>query len=461
MTTQSAFEFKGASYVSFQLEGLRLTERRQAGIVLRHADGGFSILHTSDPPHFRRNVAALFVDSAGFGAGINFIHPATVLPTLVQRLTASQLLVGLVMTAWSGMWFLPQLGAGGWLSDKPRKKPYLVGWAAAGRPALAALALMLALATHLPAWALVLALLAAIIIFRGTDAVAAVAWFDVMSGAVPPSRRGRVLGKAQMFSALLGLGAATFVRWALGPQGPAFPYNYAMLFGLATVGMGVSWAALTALVELPGQVDDSRWNVLAHARNVLIHDRRFRHVTVARLLSGLAGLAWPFYVLHATRVLHLPDSVIGLFIAIQATTGAIASAVLGWVSERYGSVRVIWISSVAACVPPLLAMLLHLILPAPAVCAIVYLILYSFLSIVDYSFLLGYLNYVLEIAPPAQRPAYMGLTNTLGGLLVILPTLGGWLLANTSYPVLFGVTLLGVLGGLVVAAGLPLRYEPT
>jgi hypothetical protein len=55
------------------------------------------------------------------------------------------------------------------------------------------------------------------------------------------------------------------------------------------------------------------------------------------------------------------------------------------------------------------------------------------------------MNYVLEIAPPGQRPTYTGLTNTLTGLLLPVPILGGWLLQSTSYPVLFAVSAVGPL----------------
>ena len=40
-------------------------------------------------------------------------------------------------------------------------------------------------------------------------------------------------------------------RWAL--SGPAFPYNYALLMGLAAVFVMISWAALSFYVEPRGE----------------------------------------------------------------------------------------------------------------------------------------------------------------------------------------------------------------
>jgi len=63
----------------------------------------------------------------------------------------------------------------------------------------------------------------------------------------------------------------------------------------------------------------------------------------------------------------------------------------------------------------------------------------------------GFINLVLELAPPEERPTYIALTNTLCGVLLVVPFLGGWLLQATSYPVLFAATVGGVVLGLVLS----------
>ena len=62
----------------------------------------------------------------------------------------------------------------------------------------------------------------------------------------------------------------------------------------------------------------------------------------------------------------------------------------------------------------------------------------------------GFINFVLELAPPEERATYIALTNTLCGVLLVAPFLGGWLLQATSYPVLFAVTAVGIALGLVL-----------
>jgi hypothetical protein len=71
--------------------------------------------------------------------------------------------------------------------------------------------------------------------------------------------------------------------------------------------------------------------------------------------------------------------------------------------------------------------------------------------------MLGFYNYLLEIAPDDVRPSYIGLGNTVMGVLTLAPTLGGWLLEATSYTVLFATATGLVTLGFLIA----LRVRPS
>ena len=415
--------------------------------------------------HLRRNIAAFMADFGGFGGGFALIHPTTVLPVLARQLTSSAPLVGLLTTIWAGSWLLPQLPAGRWLSGQPRKKPTLVVATAMGRPILLAVSALLILARPTDSTTILIGLFLGVVIFRATDAVASVSWFDIFGKAIPINRRGRVISTGQILGGLLALGAAATVRWALSSSGPQFPHNFALLFALAFGGMVVSWIGLITLIEPPEPVENrasQQMNALAHARHVVQHDRAFRLATAVRLLTGSASMALPFYVVHATRELGLPNSFVGLVVAAQNIIAIVASFGLGMISERMGSARVIHISALASTITPLLALLLHALDALGSHVTLIglgYLLAFAAISIVDNSFLLGHLNYVIEIAPSGERPAYVGLTNTISGVLVVLPLAGGALLQVTSYPVLFGMAATGAALGVLLSTRLPAPRE--
>jgi hypothetical protein len=83
-----------------------------------------------------------------------------------------------------------------------------------------------------------------------------------------------------------------------------------------------------------------------------------------------------------------------------------------------------------------------------------YPLIYFLIGATNSSWMLGALNYVLEIAPKERTPVYVGLYNTLAGVLVPASFLGGVILQVTSYPVLFGVTVAGIAAGLWLSLGL-------
>ena len=68
----------------------------------------------------------------------------------------------------------------------------------------------------------------------------------------------------------------------------------------------------------------------------------------------------------------------------------------------------------------------------------------------------GFINYVLEIAPPAIRPMYIGFSNRLNALTLAMPLLGGWLLgASSSYTALYLCAAAGPILGLALSLRLP------
>jgi len=408
---------------------------------------------------YRRNFICFVLDYVFFGVSLAFVSQTTVLPSFISQLTDSAPLIGLASTVQTGAWLLPQLMAASYLADKARKKPYLLLFAALGRPVFWLLAGVLFLAGERAPMLILGLFFVSLAIFLGTDAVASVAWFDMLSTAIPPTRRGRLIGTGQVLSGLLTVGAGAVVNAVLGPQGPPFPHNYALLFFLAGLSLFASWLAMSFLHEPVGPIQGQRlpWNTfLPKLLAVLRENRIFSLVTVVRLLAGLSGLAMPFYVVYATEELHLGAEAIGFFISSQVVGSILAGFVWGYLNEHSGSKIVVQCSTILGLASPLLALLIqpigHL---AGASTIYVYSLIFLIIGALNSSFMPGFMNFILELAPPEERPTYIALTNTLCGLLLVVPFLGGWLLQATSYPVLFAATV----GGVTLALILTFRLE--
>jgi MFS family permease len=416
-------------------------------------------------PHYRRNFAALLGDYVFFGLGITFAGLTTVLPNFIGQLTDSKILIGLLATLGSGAFMLPQLVFANMVTNKPRKKPYFNIGAGFSRPLylLYGIALWLGLARS-PLLALVLIFAVQITFWIG-DSLATVAWFDVLTKATPLERRGRLLGSAQITGAVLAVGAGVIIAALLSESGPPFPYNYAALFILASVFLLMalsSWSFVVEPIEPVEATERTRWrDYLPHLVETLSQDHLFRRLIIVRLLAGFDTLAIGFYILFATGPLGLPPETVGVFTAAQTIGGVVASLALGAINERLGTHRVIQVATALALTAPLVALgVLWLPIRGVVLITTVYAWVFLMLGAVASSTMLGFFNYVMELAPATQRPTYIGLFNTIGGALVVLPTIGGWLLQATSYGVLFALTAVTLAIALGASWTLPALRRP-
>lgn len=414
---------------------------------------------TSLPKDLRWNTVAFLVDYVCFGVAFTLISISSVLPAFVDELTDSAPLIGLVSTVFSGAWLLPQLIAARLINDKPRKKPYLL-IAINGRVALWIIALALCLGLSRRPTAMLTLFFVCLGLFAITDGFASVAWFDILARAIPLKQRGRMIGVGQFISGLLGIGIGRLVALIL--QNRPFPFNYTLLFFLAGLVLIPSAVALVLLREPRPRprpddaVSPSSWRDLWH---VLSGDPAFQRLIASRLMVGMVSIAASFYVVHASTRLHLPTAVIGQFIGAQTLAGVVSSPLLSWISERWGPHYVTRFAAFIALVGPLFAWTTEQVhLPAMYRA---YPLVYAALGFLNNAWLVGFGNYLLEIAPEHVRPAYIGLGNTLAGILTVAPILGGWLLEATSYAVLFGLATVLVGIGFGLTLTLPPPASPT
>lgn len=411
---------------------------------------------TEQYPHYRRNFACLVGDWVGFVTGMALASYTSVIPSFVNQLTDSPPLIGLAAAIPNGAWLLPQLLAANYVGNRQKKKPWVITMGLIGRPTYFLLTLFVFVAGDKYPWLLLGVFFAAELVFSVADGLATVAWFDILSNVIPPQRRGRFYSTAQVTTALLSLVAGAAVGRVLGPGGPSFPYNYGLLFLACGALMMLSLGSFAPIKEPVREVQRDRepWRAyLPRLAYLFRQDRQFRVITVVRLLAALGGLALPFYVVHATDVLDIRAESIGLFVSAQVIGGLIASLAMGYLNERSGSRIVTQLTVLLGLAIPLAALAFHFRLVQGPIAPYVYGLVFLLVGASYSGYTQGFMNLVLEIAPPEDRTAYVGLYNTLGGMVIIvMPLLGGWLLQATSYPVLFSVAAVG----LVTALGLSL-----
>jgi len=408
-------------------------------------------------PKHKQNLIAFGIDYIAFGLALGAMNLNTVLPAFAAELGASTRMIGILLTVLYLAWGLPQVIAANITARLEKKKPFLLKVVLLSRPVTLAVPIVIFLTHGTPVWLNLLVVLLAFATFFLTDAFAAVPWFDMLARAFHEDTRGRVMSVWQIITAFSMLGISALIGFILGDSGPGFPENYAYLFLTASCLLIISSIGMLAIHEVTDQKGEPETTYIPwkdygqHVLRLWKEDERLRQIVIARVLFSLSGMAFPFYVLYATDALQFSGQVIGLFVLATTVGGSISSFLLGRVADKYGAQRTIQIGSVLMVSMPILAILFTLLNGNIGGVRYVYVWIYVCMGMGDALVMIGHYNYVFDIATPGHRPIYVGTYGALISIGVLGPVFAGWLVSVTSYRVLFIVSLVAGLVGLIPA----------
>jgi hypothetical protein len=389
------------------------------------------------PEHIRFNFAMGLMHGILFEAGLAFSSPTAVLPVFLNQFTGSLALIGLFSAVVKAGGVLPQLIVAHRLQGSARSKRVLVPAIWIRAASWGVLGLFTWLCSDCGTATLLGALLLLLVVFSTAGGVANVPFTELWGRALPVRLRGRFWGHRQLWGGLLAIASGYAVRAVLSAE-IAFPKNYALLFAFSFLLLSFSYVALSSVREPAGDGERSRdrfGRFLFNTISLVRRDRGFTWLIIAQLSTMFFGFAVPFYVLYGTERLGMPTEQVGILVAAQMV-GAIGSNLLwGPLSDRLGNRSVIRLTAAAAILIPALALVgqhggWKLLIP-------VFVFIGSAISGGN----IGFINYVLEIAPPSLRPSYIAVSGTLNGFLALLPVVGGWVVDVGSYRLAFWIAL--------------------
>lgn len=413
-------------------------------------------------PHTTWNFVVILTDASFWAFGLAFVDPVAVLPVLLVELSGSEVVVGLMGALQRAGWLIPQLLAASFVLHRPRKKPFVFYPCLATRLPFLAAAIVLNLdyaATH--RMVALLVVMGAYGAFFFGEGLVGPPWHDICARTVPPRLRGRFFGGMQFFGGLFAIAAAVIVRRVLADDSLPFPRDYGRLFMYLFIAMMISNAFLALIREPHGPAmaeAQSLSRIIRSIPSTLRARVRLRRAVIGQLLCHTAGMAVPFYAVYAHTQLHLPKGSGGIFVG-AATVGAVgASVVWAFLNDRFGSTVVIRWTSTLVIATPVTALLVPPVARALAAeewLTYMYAIVFVLNGALWGGMWLGFTNYVLEIAPAAIRPLYLGLQATLLSPAILMPLLGGWLLAVISFESLFAIVAVVGVGAVVYVRRLP------
>lgn len=379
--------------------------------------------------------------------------PSLVLTYFTSLLTSSKFLVGLVAPIRIGGWFLPQLLVSGFIQRQERK---LRVYAQLGVPRALSWGLMVVVLWFVHDPTVLLGIFFVfLVVYSLTEGLAGLSFMDVVGKVIPLHRRGAFFGARRLLGGLLALAASAVVGWALSERaGLAFPHNFALLFGLSFVCISLALYAFARIDEPVEPVTHERVSVSAQIRRASGLPRQnptYGRFLSARVLMVIADMTIPFYVVFAKESLGAPPGLVGVYLATTTFLSLLANLWAARASDRGGNRQLLLVACLVGLTSPALALWFDW-WRGPA---LLFAVVFALNGVYNTAAWVAHTNFLLEIAPPGDRPIYVGTANTLVGMAILASSGGGALVDWLGFSALFGLALVALL----VATGITLSIR--
>ncbi|HET6689987.1 MAG TPA: MFS transporter [Miltoncostaeaceae bacterium] len=392
---------------------------------------------TDSPRNFALNAA----NGTASKAAEQLASPGVVLPLLLATVGAPLGLAGALEPVRRGASLLPGLVVSGRMRAFARRKGFWVASAVLQAAALVVIASAAAALSGAAAGVVVIVMLAVFSLAAGAGSVA---FGDVLGTTIPTRRRGRLLGVRAAAGGVVTVAVGGALAATLGAR-PARGTFVALL--LVAAGLWIIGAWLFALIREPAGAVAGGRTPLAEARagaRLLREVPGFRRFLIARGLLAATEVAVPFYVL-AAREAGVDASGLGAFLAASGLAAVASSPVWGRVTDRASDREVM---TAAGAIGALAAAGAVVLVLAGTGGQLAYAAIVFVAVVAQEGVRLGRKAYLVNAAPPGERPLYVALANTIMGVVMIaLAVLGG--IAETAgvsaaVAAVFGLSVLGV-----------------
>jgi MFS family permease len=396
-------------------------------------------------PNLRFNFIVNVLDGAFFGLAIGFASFGTVIPLFMNQFTASAMLIGMIPAIHVAGLQLPSMFTVRFMSRQKHFKPWVMLISINERLPFLFLGLL--------AWSMNkiqpgvgVGLILVLLIWQGLGGgFGMVAWQSMLVKVLPPNMRGTFFGaQAAAFNILAAISAVISGIW-LDQYGPQV--GFTLCFGAASAALVVSYI-MVALTREPDEFPPEEESpspqgaVQISMVDILRHDRNFRWFLAARMLAQFAMMGAAFYIIYTVLSFGISKTLAGALTSTGMITGIIANPIMGGVGDRWGHYRVLGAGFVAALLSALTAWF------SPGV--VWFYLVMILASVANVAIWTTAMAMTLQFGRPAERQAYIGLSNTLIAPATILaPVIGGWLADRSGYSLTF---MLSALFGLITVA---------
>ena len=396
-----------------------------------------------NPKNNLKNVTHAFFLSLA----ITIAEPSTILPLMIHHFSESMVVVGLFASLLRGGSVVIQLYVAFHAQAYKRVLPYLsrvfffrwLSWFGIGA------SIYFIGDSNKPLTLFLIGL--GLFFFSFMAGFGAIYFKELQAKLFTKAYRGKTMANRQIAGSIASIISGGIAGYVL--QHYQAPQNYAYLFMVSSVLMGVGFLAF-ATIDEPSKVNvatkEKKFSTfLQNATVILKQDKRLQRQILAVFLSFSYMLSMPFVILHANHSFTLTGWMLGGFISIQMI-GSILGSFFLWrkISDYELMLTLSFVFMIVAFVVALFASSIYS-----------YALIFLLFGMALDGFSISGMNLVIEIAPEDKRPIYTALQTNLSSIGLFFPVLGGTLLqfvGSYTFIYLLSIALLGF--GLWVSLGL-------
>lgn len=382
------------------------------------------------------NFVVNVLDGCFFGFGITGLASyVTIVPLFLSYLTDSTALIGLMAAMFQIGWQVPQLFTSNHVAGLRRYKPMAIWMTLHERIPFFGLAIVLLI---IPMIGEQVALVLSVILltwqalgggFTGT------AWQSMISKIMPADRRGTFFGVQSAGANLFGAGGAIVSSIILAAV--AFPHGFAIIFLIAGLSLMISFSFLAMAYEPESDPKDTvpsvKWSEFGvRLKEMLRRDANFRWFLIARALSSLSVTAISFFTIFGIRQYDMTPEFAGIMTGVLLISQTVTSPILGWLGDRWGHRRILAFGNL------MMAVAIGVALIAPDVTW--FYIVFAITGLVNTTQWSTIMTLTTQFGSTAERPIYIGMSNTLiAPVTIFAPIIGGWLVDQIGFTFSFSV----------------------
>lgn len=429
------------------------TAERIYSAVITRSDEVDESLPEEQKEHVARNGLRLVLASTLQSSGDQAVKASTVLPWLFHALGVPPALTGLLVPIRESGSMLPQAFMTPFiLRFRQRKWVFVVG----ALIQAAAAAVMAGTAAFGEGLAAGLVILVALTVFSLGRSLGSITSKDVQGRTVPKGERGQINGLSTTASGFIVITLGVATRYFGGDDLSAG--QIAWLLGGGAV-LWVAVAAVYARIREPIPDDEPAGqseNWLTAMVRLLREDRPFRNFVLVRSLLLVSALSPPFIVSMAAS--SGTDTLAGLggYIIASGLAALLGGRIFGRLADRSSKGLMTAGSAIASVTILLLVGAVATgTLDGTGWQAAVFVAAYFILTLIHTGVRVGRKTYVVDMAEGDQRTAYVAVSNSAMGLILLI--VGGVSSALAALGVTWALVFLAAMGllGALASARLP------